>query len=424
VTAPAPFPTRYSSSSALFDVLSLEPQTAGARVLLVDDDPIVLTALKRVLSDSAAAITAVSSAEAALAELGRGSFDIVMADLSLDSVSGATLLGAVQKQHPDVVRIVMSAGADPDTVLRTVPFAHQFLTKGVDAELLRVTLRRASGLRALLTNETLRSVLGASNDLPAAPDTYLKLTNLLRDPETGLAEVAEVVERDVGISARVLQLVSSAFFGAPRRAKTLLEAVSYLGVETLRTLVLSLEIVRMFRGGATLRAFSVDKLQKHAFTTAKLARGLAGERRGDDAFVAGMLHSMGQLVLAERLSARYLDVIERATAEKRPVFELEREVLGATNTDAAGYLLGLWGLPQRVVEAVIHHREPWKADPARLGIVGAVYVASTLASNSEAPLRAETEKLVEGDLSKPYLEKVGVLESLPVYRALARRAAL
>jgi HD-like signal output (HDOD) protein len=415
--------------SASFDVVSMYPQPERACLLLVDDDPLVLSSLRRTLSDKGWTVIAVTDANSALQEIEKQPIDIVLSDMHMDAMSGATLLGAVQQRHPDIVRIIMSAHTDPKLAFRVVPFAHQFLAKPVDPDVLRWTIRRACGLRRLLTSESIRAAVGASNDLPAAPTTYLKLKQVLRDPEVSLTEVSAVVERDVGISARVLQLVSSAFFGLPRRVTTVSAAVTYLGVETLRTLVLALEIVRMFRDGGSIRGFSVDALQRHSFVTAKLARGFAEDHDTDDAYVAGMLHSVGQLVLAERVPLKYAEVLERAQVEPRTLAEIEREILGATHAEVAGYLLGLWGLPQRIVEAVTHYQEPWRLDTSRLGIAGAVYVASILAERPETPLSASTTPpraksgVSPGQLSAPYLDGVGALGSLHTWRALARRAA-
>jgi HD-like signal output (HDOD) protein len=203
---------------------------------------------------------------------------------------------------------------------------------------------------------------------------------------------------------------------------TIASAVSYLGIETIRVLVLNLEIVRMFRGASEVRGFSVDALQRHALQTARLARAIAGEHAADDAYVAGMMHGLGRLVLAGRVPDRYGHAIEVARKEDRPLSEVEREVLGATHAEVGGYLLGLWGIPQRIVEAVTHHGEPARVDPARLGLAGAVYVASTLAADPDAPLLPIARASSTPTLDARYLEATGALASLAGWRALAKRA--
>jgi HD-like signal output (HDOD) protein len=413
-----------ASGAFSFDVVSAYPQPEGACLLLVDDDPEVLGSLRRTLTDKTWDIIALRDPQLALQEIDAKRVDIVLTDMNMESISGATLLGAVQQRHPDVARIIMSGQTDPKAVLRAVPFAHQFLAKPLDTDMLRWTLRRACGLRKLLTNDAIRAAVGSSNEMPAAPATYLRLKQLLRDPQVGLAEVAAVVERDVGISARILQLVSSAFFGLPRRVTTVDAAVKYLGIETLRTLVLALEIVRMFREGGNMKGFSLDVLQRHSFIAAKLARGFSEDAFADDAYVAGMLHSIGQLILAERVPGRYAEVLERVRSERRALTEVERQVLGATHAEVAAYLLGLWGLPQRIVEAVMHYEEPWRLDGTRLGLAGSVYLATTLAERPEAPIVHGTLAVPPGHLNGDYLERIGAMEKLPMLRSLARRAIL
>jgi len=404
-------------------MVSLYPQPETARVLVVDDDARVLGDLRRALAERTWDIVTARDADAALGVLETGPVDVVIADMHLDAMTGATLLGAVQQRYPDVARIIMSGRVDAREVLRAVPFAHQFLSKPVDTDALNWTLRRSCALRRLLTNEAIRAAVGASNEMPAAPATYLRLKRLLRDPNVALSEVSSVVERDVGISARILQLVSSAFFGMSRRTKSVHAAVSHLGVETMRSLVLALEIVRMFREGSAVKGFSIEALQRRSFVAAKLARGFAESKDADDAFLAGMLHGIGQLVIAERIPARYEEVLARARAERRTLQDMERALLGATHAEVAAYLLGLWGLPQPVVEAVMHHEEPWRLDGTRLGIAGAVYLGSVLADRSEAPLCSGTLAVPPGHLNADYLKSVGLLESLPMLRSIARRAS-
>jgi hypothetical protein len=135
-----------------------------------------------------------------------------------------------------------------------------------------------------------------------------------------------------------------------------------------------------------------------------------------------MMHALGRLVLAGRLPEQYGQVMARLESGGRSLFDLEREILGATHAEVGGYLLGLWGLPQRIVEAITHYGEPAKLDATRLGIAGAVYVASVLARDPEAPLSREEGGVAGDSLSEVYLGATGALDRLPAFRALARAA--
>jgi HD-like signal output (HDOD) protein len=402
------------------DALSLFPVPARARIVFVDDDELVLRSIRRLLKGKEHNwdIEYVTDGHAALRLLDSMPTDVIVSDVHMGIMGGGRLLAAVQERHPDVARIVLSGETDPRAVFRTVPFAHQFLAKPFDAARLQWTLRRACALRSLLANETVRSVVGRSNELPAAPSTYLALTQALRDPEASIGRVAAIVERDVGIAARVLQIVSSSFFGMPRNVSTIAAAVGFLGLEKIRTLVLACEIVRMFQPPASLARFSIDAFQDHGLRTARLARAMLGAHpAADDAFLAGLLHGVGQLVLAARVPHRFAEVLDRHERDGQPLLATEERLLHVTHPRVGAYLLGLWGVRQQVVEAVAYHPQPERIDPS-WGICGAVHVASILANDPDAPLGAEpADEMTE--IPGAYLSRMGVAGELPAWRTLA-----
>jgi HD-like signal output (HDOD) protein len=402
------------------DALSLFPVPSRARIVFVDDDELVLRSIRRLLrgKEKDWDLVFLTDGYAALRELDRSPVDVLVSDVQMATMGGSKLLAAIQERHPDVARIVLSGETDPRVVYRTVPFAHQYLTKPFDAANLAHTLRRACALRSLLTNASIRSVVGRSNDLPAAPATYLELTQTLKNPEATTRQVASIVERDIGISARVLQVVSSSFFGAPRSVSTIAAAVGYLGLDTVRTLVLACEIVRTFSPGSALDSFSIDQLEEHGLRTGRLARAMVGPSlSADDAFVAGLLHRVGQLVLASRVPHRFAEVLDSSAKSGKCLLDAEHEVLGVSHAQVGAYLLGLWGLRQRVVEAVAYYPHPERLDPV-FGIPAAVHVASILVKDPNAPIGAEPTDEMNA-VPADYLERLGVLEHLPEWRTMA-----
>ncbi|HVU06041.1 MAG TPA: response regulator [Polyangiaceae bacterium] len=403
------------------EALSLFPVPSVARILFVDDDELVLRSIRRLLRgrEGGFQVEYFTDPHAALRAMDQKAVDVIVSDVQMATLGGGRLLAAVQERHPDVARIVLSGETDPRAVFRTVPFAHQFLAKPFDAANLQWTLQRACALRSLLVNEAVRGVVGRSNDLPAAPSTYLALTQALRDPEASIAQVAGIVERDVGIAAKVLQISSSSFFGLPRGVSTIATAVGFLGLEKLRTLVLACEIVRMFQPPAALSAFSMDAFQEHGVKTARLARALLGPHpAADDAFVAGLLHRVGQLVLASRVPHRFAEALDRHVRDGVPLITAEDAVLGVTHPRVGAYLLGLWGIRQQVVEAVAYHGRPDRLEHT-FGIPSAVHLATILADDPEAAEGSEPSE----DLSAVpvrYLDRLGVLAELPRFREIAR----
>src|SRR5208337_1289454 len=288
------------------------------RVLFVDDEPRILEGLRRMLRPQRNEweMAFAPGGEAALALMEASPFDVIVSDMRMPGVDGATLLCRVRELYPQVVRIVLSGHTELSAALQVVPVAHQFLAKPCDAEMLRVAIERACHLKALLSDESIRRTVTALGDLPSLPRTYEALTQALADPDTSLQKVAKIIEQDVGISAKVLQLVNSAFFGISHSMTNIQSAVSYLGINTLKNLVLSVEIFRAFKPQRILPGFSLEELHHHAQLTTHLAARLPVPKHlSDIAVVAGMLHDVGKLVMAWKLSAHFEKMLAEAQGE-------------------------------------------------------------------------------------------------------------
>jgi CheY-like chemotaxis protein len=207
------------------------------RVLFVDDEPRVLEQLQQMLEsqnhhwDMAFA----PGGEAALMLLDATPFDVVVSDIAMPGMDGAALMKIVCERYPATVRIVLSAPQEMEEALRAVPVAHQFLLKPCDPNMLRVAVERATSLSNILSNKLLANLVGSVKDLPVLPRTYQPLRQKLAEPEASIRDVVHIVEQDVAISAKILQLVNSAFFGLPREVSSVRTAVGFLGIAMLRT---------------------------------------------------------------------------------------------------------------------------------------------------------------------------------------------
>ena len=197
------------------------------RILFVDDEAQLLSGLCKALRKHRDRWTMVfaSSGEAALAELRRGSFDVVVSDMRMPVMDGATLLARVRDHDPTTIRMILSGFSDRNAIVRALPVAHQFFNKPCDLTELAGAIDRACDLRALFHTEALRVVVGKLGVLPSAPGVYHELAALLGRADATIDEVAAVVERDVGLCARVLQVASSSFFDAARPMRSIAEAV-------------------------------------------------------------------------------------------------------------------------------------------------------------------------------------------------------
>jgi HD-like signal output (HDOD) protein len=387
------------------------------RVLFVDDEPKVLEGLQRMLRPQRHEwqMSFAEGPTAALEVLAREPFDVVVTDMRMPEMDGAALLEKVRELYPRTGRIVLSGYTEVGFAYRTVRVAHQFLLKPCDAESLRQAVARTCNLQDLLSSESLASVVGEIGELPSAPRLYMSLTQALANPKCSIERIAEIIEQDVGISAKVLQLVNSAFFGLSRDVKSIRQAVNYLGMIILQNLVASVEAFRAFQGSPRLKAFSIEEFESHAQLTARITRTFTMPKiQGEAAMAAAVLHDVGKLVLASRLPEHLEQAIRLSHEKKQPMHEIEAELYAVTHAEIGAYLLGLWGLPMSITEAVAYHHVPLNISHEKLSPVAVVYLSNILAHEIEG-------KDLKPTPDEATLRQLGVTEP---YSALQERAQL
>jgi HD-like signal output (HDOD) protein/ActR/RegA family two-component response regulator len=389
------------------------------RILFVDDDPNILQGLRRTLRDRRHQwdMQFAGGGPEALDVLDRAPVDVVVTDMRMPGMDGADLLREVMRRHPHVIRIVLSGQSEQAAVLRALDVTHQYLAKPCDVETLKQTLERASWLRSFLADRPLRELASQLGSIPSPPALYLALLEECRSEHGSQPRVAGIIQQDAAMTANVLRVVNSAFFGRSRRISDPLRAVQLLGLNTVRALALSAHVFSEFlptRAGA----FSIESLQGHSLRTGMIAKCIAAGECGDkaivdDANLAGVLHDVGQLVLAARLPDAYRGAHELACRDGLSLSDAERDTFGATHGAVGAYLLGLWGLEDRVVEAVAYHHEPGLClDATAFTPLTAVHVADVLAGEAGQAGPLETRL----SLDTEHLARIGVADRLDRWR--------
>jgi len=365
-------------------------------LLFIDDEPKVLQGLQRQLRLMRHEwdMHFIGSGREALEFMAARPTDIVVSDMMMPGMDGSQLLNEVVKRHPQTVRIILSGHAEREALLRLVGPAHQYLSKPCDAEELRKAIARAFTLRDLLGNERLKQLTTRIKNLPTLPALQNQLTDELRKDSPSMERIGEIISRDIGMTAKILQLVNSAFFGLGQPINSAVEAVIYLGLNTIRSLVMSVEIFSQY-DQKTCKSFSLDVLASHSWKTGVMSRCVAQQERQDlkfldQCFLAGLLHDIGQLVLAFGLQEEYSAVIAQAMTENLPIWQVEQEVFGASHADVGAYLLALWGLPNPIIEAVALHHQPARCatpefSPAIAVHAGDVFAHEFSQVNTEVP---------------------------------------
>lgn len=351
------------------------------RILFVDDEPKVLQGLKRMLHSMRSEwdMTFAISAQEALNVLSQQPYDVIVSDMRMPGVDGAQLLTEVKRCYPRMVRLILSGESAEQCILRSVGPSHQFLSKPCDPEMLKETIVRARTLSTLLDEGPVKELVAQITSVPSLPTLYIELLELLKSPDATIKEAGAIIEKDIAMTAKILQLVNSAYFGIPRKVSSVVQAVSFLGLETVKTLVLSVEVFSQF-DLSKLPNFSVDGLWRHSVGTATYARKIAqaenlDRKVTDTAFMVGMLHDVGKLVLAANLPEQFGRTIDLANDRGISHAQAERDVYGTTHAEVGAYLLGLWGFPILVAESVAYHHLPQVVRSTEGGTSPAAYTA-------------------------------------------------
>lgn len=327
-------------------------------------------------------------------------------------MSGIELLAEVRKLHPQTARIIISGFNDQAEAADSLNCTHLFIPKPFDVKMLRATLARIGTLDTFLKDDKLRGLAGKMRALPSFPTLYLDIMREIESPTSSIQGIAKIVSKDPGITAKILQVANSAALGLQERISDPVQAVQQLGMTTVRSLVLSAQVYSSFAPGR-LKNFSAEALWAHLMKCAGLARTILRREHADfaeseDAYTAGMLHDIGKLMLADSLPCDFARALKLAEREKIPLPEAELEIFGATHAGLAAYLLGLWGLPAAIVEAVAFHHTPEKSEVKKCSALTAVHVANVFCDETGT-----------AKLNADYLTAIGVADRLDDWRDIA-----
>lgn len=389
----------------------------GSKILIVDDDERDLQLLKRLLdsSDTGWEVQFCGSAAEGLTALESDTYDVVISDWSMPEMDGGAFLSEVKERHPKVARLIMADATDQQLTMDSAGVVHQYVPKPVEIEVLGSAVERAMDLEASIRRDRIMEIVAKMDRLPSLPALYIEVVEKLKDPEVSLEDVGEVIGRDIAMTAKILKLVNSAFFGLRRQISSPIEAVNYLGLDTVKGLVLSLHAFAQF-DASSLGGLALEAVWTHSMHTAvccKMIAGLEGlkGRIRDESFVAGMLHDTGKLVMASNDPERYGEVLERA--EEVGIAKAEEEAFGVNHADIGGYLFALWGLPKGVVDSVEFHHEPCASQDREFSTLALVHAANAIVTQQHA------EAFIPGStqMDAAFLEGIGLQDRYPEWVA-------
>lgn len=360
----------------------------------------------------------------ALASMTQSPCDAIVADMQLPGMTGAQLLDEVIQRSPKTLRFIRASMADQQAAMKCVGTAHQYLVKPSDAQTIGFALDRAFSLESWLPNDTVQKLIAQMKKLPSPPNLYFKIVAELQSPDASIENIGSMIAQDPVLSAKLLQVVNSAVFGLQLQVVSASEAVMYLGMETTKALVLLAHTFSYFDKVRTAE-FSVEKLWKHSVTTGKFAEqiaraeGVAPEVVGQ-AFTGGMLHDLGKLLLAANVPEGFKEALTKAKEQKIHLWDAETGVFGATHGELGACLLGIWGLPMPIVEAVALHHFPIRFLSKQFCPLTAVHAANVI----EHEIQAESKDSLIAAADSNYLTELELAERMDTWRDLCKEKLL
>jgi HD-like signal output (HDOD) protein len=352
----------------------------------------------------------------ALAMAAKGRFNAVVADVQLFDMNGVDLLDEVMRRQPEALRVVVSEHGDLQSTVRCIGKAHHHLLKPCDATMLVNTLNQGLSKSGWVPNQQAQDLIGKMRWVPSPPSIYFRIAMEMESPAASVETIGQIIAQDPPTTAKVLQLANSAVFGLHMQVNEPGEAVAYLGLEATRTLVLLAhtfsEFDRLPRAG-----FSVDELWFHSVLVGQFARQIASAERqprevGEQAYAAGLLHDLGKVLFAANLPVPFGQAVMLAKQGPTSLHVAETQLFGANHADIGACMLGIWGLPAPIVEAVALHHQPSNGQQKEFSALTAVHAADVFAQPS-APDHATALPL---ELDQIYLGQLGLSDRAELWR--------
>lgn len=392
-------------------------------ILFVDDNDNVLSGIRRMLRPYREwQLFFASNGQAALDLMATQPIDLIVSDMMMPGMRGDELLKIVAERYPSAVRIILSGFADEETLKNGLVVAHQFLSKPSSSELLRECFSQVFLIRDCINNPRIIEAMGDVNQFPSLPKIYQELNDAIKNDATDSKFIADIFSRDMALSAKLLQLINSPFFGLSRKISNLTEAVSLIGVKKLAHLVLNAHLAKSFPVSEPHTQIYLEYLWKDAIRTAELARLIAQSEnqqddRPDQAYLGGLLHNLGLLIFLSRGGGKLAALIQQTHSTDITITELEHAIFGFTRSEVAAYVLSLWKIPPRIIESILLQYTPNKTDYAGVNALTTVHVAASLLK----PPRMAGDRLFDMSLDKGYIERIDKLDKLPEWQKLAER---
>jgi putative nucleotidyltransferase with HDIG domain len=388
-------------------------------ILFVDDNPMVLQGMKRSLEEYSDVWDTdfASNAKEALQKLAERQFDAIVTDMHMPVMDGNQLLDMVRRTSPGIIRFILSGHVTDIQVMHSTTLAHQMIAKPCDIDQVFTIVERACRLRDQLTDPQLQKLVTEIKNLPSVPALYNQLLKELDSPNASTQNVGNIIARDAAMTAKMLQLVNSAFFGLSDPISSPQRAVTILGLNTIKALVLGIHVFSEYQKNGTY-SVAIYSIWKHSLLVSSVSNTIALQLRlpsqdQENARVAGLLHDIGKLAL---LSIPEFTVKVPIDRYGRMSLDEEYSVLKTSHAEIGGYLLGMWGLPSPIVDAITFHHRPYTKVKEKPDLLTALYLANGLSNM----VQNEMEPNYPAYFNMAYLQRIGLSGNLDEWAETTR----
>ncbi|WP_320174701.1 response regulator [Maridesulfovibrio sp.] len=383
-------------------------------ILFIDNDKEQLRMLDKQLSalKKRWQVDYASNKEEAMEQLRTRPYDIIAMELNVDGFEGDELLDEIKYRQPGSIRFIISESVNSENYLKFVKYAHQFITKPYTQSELIGKIKKSLRLKNIFLNERAAKGIASIEELPTMPELFLKLERELNKEDVLISNIGKMIGEDMSMTAGLLKLVNSPFFGLYSKVTNPEQAVTLLGLDNLKGLVLGIHLFNSTKN--TKFDFSIEELGKHCQYTALMARSIikaegGSNEQAEHTFLAGFLHDIGKLVLATSYPDEYSTILSIVRETNIPVPEAEKDILGFTHAEIGAYLLAIWGFDEDIIEAIYCHHKPQRLGSVDLSPAVAIHVANSF----DHELRVKNSEYAPHLLSAEWLEQNEFSSKLP-----------